>query len=201
MLKITKPNHVSNNIPWKPQVCVFIWSNNSSVWQVPNHLLQHNRFTLVNILNSLHWTGVCYFAFIYSQMLQNTWSLLVCCVAYGSKLVVSTLVFLWQKELLCGILMSGSVIQLSFSQENMASASLPSDASVVCEGRQSGKNIERTFLRRVTQGIYPHPQRRWWVPGVGPWRQESSGLGLFTVASTCRGCFTKREPFPPLQKE
>ena len=61
-----------------------------------------------------------------------TQSPMACSAEHSSTLVVSALVFPRQRELLCSVRMSGSVIQLPFSQGNMASASLPSVGHVCC---------------------------------------------------------------------
>lgn len=91
-------------------------------------------------------------------MLRNTLNPLVHGVA-GSKLVVSTLVFPEQKQLLCGIQMSGSVIQLSFSQGNMAVclASLCRSRLLHVKGDRVGVK-EITFIWGVVQGITLHLQ-------------------------------------------
>lgn len=91
-------------------------------------------------------------------MIRNTLNPLVRGVA-GSKLVVSTLVFPEQKQLLCGIQMSGSVIQLSFSQGNMAVCLASLCQSRLLHVKGDGVGVkEITFIWGVVQGITSHLQ-------------------------------------------
>lgn len=91
-------------------------------------------------------------------MIRNTLNPLVRGVA-SSKLVVSTLVFPEQKQLLCGIQMSGSVIQLSFSQGNMAVCLASLCQSRLLHVKGDGVGVkEITFIWGVAQGITSHLQ-------------------------------------------
>lgn len=198
MLKITKPYEIYIEI----QICVFIWSNKRQLCCLTGShpLLQHNSFTLVNISHSLHWTWVCYFQSFSNiprcYRLHGILCLLYClrfkacsfhsCSPQAKRIVV------WHPD----VRFSDPVVSLS---GNMASASLPSVGHVCCVWRETELEKEREHLYGgVTQGISSHPQSdlqgRWWVPGVGLWRQKRAQawgsllwLPLVEVVSERRG--------------
>lgn len=76
--------------------------------------------------------------------------------------------------------------------------------SVACEGRQSGRKRENICMGICARNILTSAV---WSTGktvdsrCRPLEtDEGSGLGLFTVASTCRGCFRKMRTLSPIAK-
>lgn len=137
-------------------------------------------------------------------MLQPYIESLVCCVAHGSKRVVSTLVFPRQKELLCGIRMSGLVIQSFFSQENLASASL-SWSRLLCVKEDGEGEKETTFIGEVMQRISSNLQfdlqGRQWVPGVGLWRENrAQAWGSLLWLPLVKLFFIEKRTLSPTEK-
>lgn len=183
---------------------LFIWSSNrhssmtgSQQFVIPQQAHISEYFTFTSLYMSLLFSLV----FLYSQMLQPAWNPLVCCVSYGSKLVISTIVFPRQKELLCGFRMSGSALHSSFSQENKASSLCRSRCSM---WRQIEREKGRTFIWGFTQEISSHPQ----LDPLGrlgsqcrTLQKRAQAQGSILGLPIVEVVLERRWPSPPLKKE
>lgn len=173
-------------------------------WQVPYSLEQH-KFTLVNILPWLHWTWMCYFQgfFPFRDVTEYMESFcLLCCLQFKACTFNSCF------PLANCCVASGCQVQWSSYlslRKTCRVARFPlSVTSVACDGRQRGGKRENiyagSYVGKFLRSTLVSTGR---MVGSGCRPLEtgaSSGLGLFTMASTHWCCFKEKRTLSPLSK-